>query len=165
MNRGLDVEHLSGVSIVLVRVRFLAAVSEWGRYPSVRASLAELRVIDTATRNVQNVVRDIFWGLLSVFPLLCGAVGITFMTPPGDGAESPGLGPYLFAVSGLATFVVPFLFLLHAAFSGRVPDEKKCLWFALLFLGNIWVTPFYYWHYIRTPGEAKDNQPAPLNGS
>lgn len=40
-------------------------------------------------------------------------------------------------------------FIFHAMRNPFIPDEKRQLWVWLIVLGNIYVLPVYWWHYIN----------------
>lgn len=42
----------------------------------------------------------------------------------------------------------------------RMPRIKRTLWTAVMFLGNWFAIPFYWWHYIRGSGSLEE-EPAP----
>jgi len=107
-------------------------------------------------------MRDLIWGILSAVPLLSqfgGALVLTHLL--ADGEHSRSLVAVLVPAIFLASIGILFLFFLHAAFSGKVPREKKWLWLALIVLGNIFVLPFYFLHYLRCP--RKDEITSPLH--
>ena len=49
-------------------------------------------------------------------------------------------------VLGLVAFYV-----IHLFSTSRVPSEKKALWAVVLFLGNLFAMPFYWYFYIWPP--------------
>jgi len=48
-------------------------------------------------------------------------------------------------------WLVVLLFVILAWRSDAVPKEKRILWIALLFFGNILILPFFWYWYLQKP--------------
>jgi hypothetical protein len=65
-------------------------------------------------------------------------------------AESEQFSRVVYAVI-LASYSTIGAFMLHAWRSNRVPKEKRGLWVALLFFGNMFTLPLYWFWYMWRP--------------
>jgi len=89
------------------------------------------------------------WGLLSILPLMIIAHSyyVRVIVSPTEGYYS-----YLGDVWSFFALIGPLIILLaftwHAFFNPRLPRSKRNLWIALLFFGNAFTMPFYFWYYI-----------------
>ena len=96
----------------------------------------------------------IFWGILAFLPL-----GIVVYVATGISINSDFVPPYAYpgtfwgdwwwGIIGGSAYFITILFLVHALMNIRMPREKRVLWLSTIVLGSLWVTPFYWWHYIR----------------
>lgn len=95
--------------------------------------------------------RKIFWGLLAILPwalLLFVVVAFALDWMP-DGESPTFLGRNWFYASGIAITVIWGAFIYHAKRNPSIPDVKRQLWVWLIVLGNFYVLPVYWWHYIN----------------
>ena len=53
-------------------------------------------------------------------------------------------------VYSIATILIAVTFMINVPFNKHVDIGKKTLWVALIFFGNIWIFPFYWWFHLRT---------------
>ncbi len=103
-----------------------------------------------STRDVQ--MKKVAYTVFASSPFL--AVGLFL-----GSMNSPEFARLLDAMSTLTQALIGgfFLVALLAYFwdvwnSPRMPRSKRALWTAVLFLGNWYALPFYWWFYIRGPG-------------
>lgn len=88
-------------------------------------------------------------GILSILIPL-GLITVVIVEPiawPHGGS----LFDVLRLVLGVAGILMTIGFVRHAFRSDVVPRDKRGLWVAVLFLGNIFALPFYWFWYIRQP--------------
>ncbi|MCZ6731181.1 MAG: hypothetical protein O7B27_01315 [Gammaproteobacteria bacterium] len=103
------------------------------------------------------MLRTTLWGILALAPIAAFVYLFVhaFVSPfvaPAPAPEGTFLGDWWWAISGASIFLIIIVFLVHAMFNGWVPRDKRTLWVALIFFGNVYVIPFYWWHYIRGRG-------------
>src|SRR5688572_12234577 len=64
---------------------------------------------------------------------------------------------YGYFVAGIIGLATMFAFIWYARRSGAVPVEKRGLWVAVLFLGNMFALPFFWFWYVRKPSVERAN--------
>ena len=91
------------------------------------------------------------------FVLFMATIATSFfwMLPP-PGSKAPGTGPFLafgllFAAHFVTMFLTMALLLFYIVFlfkTDRVRQDKKALWAAVLFLGNMFAMPVFFYIYV-----------------
>ncbi len=106
-------------------------------------------------------------GLATLWPIIYMAlffIGAISMVSFAGEQGPPRLFPIIFVLHfltivwawGLIVFYIVYVFK-----SDRVPKEKKALWAAVLFLGNMFAMPvFWYLHIWRAPKDAPQDSAA-----
>ena len=97
-------------------------------------------------------------GIWGVVPFLIWMVA-SFVIPDFVTRENHEIViPVLNQISDVIVYVLFFSnmsFFFFAIFSRVLPKDKKALWIALLFFGNVLVIPFFWYHYIWNCGDRK----------
>jgi hypothetical protein len=70
------------------------------------------------------------------------------------------VGPLFYVVFALHMLTILLGFLLIAAYvydlfnNPRIQGDRKALWAVILFLGNYFAMPVYWWLYVRPPAQS-----------
>ena len=74
------------------------------------------------------------------------------------------LGPAFYVLFGVHMLTILLEFLLIAAYvydvfhNPRVQGDRRALWAVVLFLGNFFAMPVYWWLYVRPEAESPPAQ-------
>jgi hypothetical protein len=100
-------------------------------------------------------------GVLTVWPIVYFALFMSFMafafaTVGGRSSKPPSANLFMYIfpahlLTMLLMFALTAVYVVHAFRSDELPSDKRTLWVIILFFGNIFAFPVYWWFYIR-PG-------------
>jgi hypothetical protein len=100
-------------------------------------------------------------GVLTVWPpiylvLFVCTIGLGFflMDHASHRASDIDLFKYIFplhCMTMLLTFALTAVYIVHAFRNDRLPSDRRILWVIVLFMGNMFAFPVYWWIYLR-PG-------------
>jgi len=83
------------------------------------------------------------------------------MVPPSTNAPPAMVFRDFNAMFRLQLFSMAFcaallaFYIVHVFRTDRVPADKKALWAVVLFLGNVFAMPVYWWLYVWPKSEAR----------
>ena len=101
----------------------------------------------------------IFLGVLTIWPVLYIFIFIftvismvfTMQEPPDQSSTIPAAFLLIFLLHLLTMFMVVVLlivYIMNVFKNDRVDKDKKALWAVILFMGNIFAMPVYWYLYI-----------------
>jgi hypothetical protein len=100
------------------------------------------------------------------FGLFMSFIGFSFLrfskTPPARPDMFEKMFAFLFPVhclTMLVTFALMAVYIIHAVRNDRLTQEMRIVWLIILFMGNMFAFPVYWWFHLR-PGAAKVGPPA-----
>jgi hypothetical protein len=101
-------------------------------------------------------------GLLTAWPILYFVIFMSFIASAffaiasGAGKNlSPDSFRYLVPLhllTMLITIVLMVIFVAHAFRTDRIPEDRRVLWVVVLFLGNMFAFPVYWYFYFWRVG-------------
>jgi hypothetical protein len=88
--------------------------------------------------------------------LFMGFIGFSFFSADRGGAPPPQFSffKYIFplhCMTMLLMFALIAVYVVHAFKNERFTQEMRILWILILFMGNFFAFPIYWWLYLR-PG-------------
>ena len=96
------------------------------------------------------MAKKLVFGLWALIPMAIVAVGVVSLSGlaeviPPHGLDLPAWVELVFGGVLLSGWVA---FIIDVWAGGKVPAPKRKLWAVVLFLGNFYAMPFYYWWYV-----------------
>jgi len=102
------------------------------------------------------------WGALTLAPFLFLMYMVGFHTPPQltGPEEARAYSMLMFRLGGAVVIGGWFLvasYIIYACKSRHVPSGKKALWVAVLFFGNLFAMPVFWFLYVWRPLQVPAN--------
>lgn len=103
---------------------------------------------------LQSKASKIILGISTLLPFIYMAYFISFMfhgINASAGAPDEKSFDFLFNLHLLTmglTFILLAIYIVHLFRSSSVPNDKKALWAVVLFMGNMFSMPIYWFLYI-----------------
>ena len=112
----------------------------------------------------------ILLGLLTVWPLIYGALFMVFMATIfmrfGSGAKEPPMFVdffrYIFVLhcaTILLSFALTGTYVFHAYRTTLIPNDRRVIWIIILVFGNMMAFPIYWYVYLWKPLRATPELP------
>jgi len=97
------------------------------------------------------------------FALFIASIGVAFASagPSANKQTFPDIFKFIFplhCLTMLLSFALMAVYIVHAFKNSRFTQEMRILWVIILFMGNMFAFPVYWWLYLR-PGAAASAQP------
>ena len=101
-------------------------------------------------------------GIASLWPpfyfvLFIASIGLTFTLASQSANKQafPEMFKYIFPLhcfTMLLSFALMAVYVVHAFRNSRFTPEMRILWVIILFMGNMFAFPVYWWLYLRPHG-------------
>jgi hypothetical protein len=125
---------------------------------------------DTAPWNPTKSTR-ILIGIATLWPpiyfaLFIASMGLIFASANHSAKSQafPDAFKYIFPLhcfTMLLSFALTAVYIVHAFRNSGFTQEMRILWVIILFMGNMFAFPVYWWLYLR-PGAGAGSSPAPI---
>jgi hypothetical protein len=100
------------------------------------------------------------WLILTLLPFAIFIYVVAFSGAPTSPQEARAYATLMFTLGGTAViggWLLVASYMVYAFKSRHVPSDKKALWAAVLFFGNMLVMPIFWFLYVWRPLRSPQN--------
>jgi threonine/homoserine/homoserine lactone efflux protein len=97
------------------------------------------------------------------FFLFLASIGFVFTSASANKQGFPDIFKVIFPLhcfTMLLSFALMAVYVVHAFRNSRFTQEMRILWVIILFMGNMFAFPVYWWLYLRPSGPDAGSTPA-----